>query len=36
MHNFPHYKAENFVQLQDGSDGAFAQAAKAILSKMSA
>lgn len=30
--NFPHYKQENFVLLDDDSDEAFAKAAKAIIS----
>ena len=31
VRNFPQYKAENFVQLEDDSDLAFSNAAKAIL-----
>jgi tRNA 2-selenouridine synthase len=34
IRNFPQYKMENFVQLENDSDEAFAQAAKAIVAKM--
>ena len=33
VRNFPQYKAENFVQLDNDSDEAFARAAKAIVTK---
>jgi tRNA 2-selenouridine synthase len=33
VRNFPQYKIENFVQLENDSDEAFAQAAKAIAAK---
>ena len=33
VRNFPQYKIENFVQLENDSDEAFAKAAKAIISK---
>jgi len=34
VRNFPQYKIENFVQLENDSDEAFAQAAKAIKAKL--
>ena len=34
VRNFPQYKIENFVQLENDSDEAFAQAAKAIAAKL--
>ena len=34
MRNFPQYNIENFVQLEDDSDEAFAKAAKAIVAKL--
>ena len=34
VRNFPQYKIENFVQLEDDSDEAFAKAAKAIVAKL--
>jgi tRNA 2-selenouridine synthase len=34
VRNFPQYKMENYVQLENDSDEAFAIAAKAILKKM--
>jgi tRNA 2-selenouridine synthase len=34
VRNFPQYKMENFVQLENDSDEAFAMAAKAIVKKM--
>jgi len=33
VRNFPQYKIENFVQLENDSDKAFAKAAKAIVTK---
>ena len=36
VRNFPQYKNENFVQLENDSDEAFANAAKAIVTKLSA
>ena len=36
VRNFPQYRIENFVQLDDDSDEAFARAAKAIVSKLGA
>ncbi|QWD69508.1 tRNA 2-selenouridine(34) synthase MnmH [Polynucleobacter sp. UB-Siik-W21] len=34
VRNFPQYKIENFVQLENDSDEAFAKAAKAIVAKL--
>jgi tRNA 2-selenouridine synthase len=34
VRNFPQYKIENFVQLENDSDEAFAKAAKAIVTKL--
>jgi len=34
VRNFPQYKIENFVALENDSDEAFAQAAKAIAAKL--
>jgi len=34
VRNFPQYKIENFVQLENDSDKAFAKAAKAIVAKL--
>jgi tRNA 2-selenouridine synthase len=34
IRNFPQYKIENYVQLENDSDEAFAQAAKAIVAKL--
>jgi tRNA 2-selenouridine synthase len=34
VRNFPHYRIENFVQLENDSDEAFAKAAKAIVQKL--
>ena len=34
IRNFPQYKIENFVQLENDSDEAFAKAAKAIVTKL--
>ncbi len=34
VRNFPQYKMENFVQLENDSDDAFAKAAKAIVAKL--
>ena len=34
VRNFPQYKKENFVQLENDSDEAFAEAAKAIVAKL--
>jgi tRNA 2-selenouridine synthase len=34
VRNFPQYKIENYVQLENDSDQAFAQAAKAIAAKL--
>ena len=34
VRNFPRYKIENYVQLENDSDQAFAQAAKAIAAKL--
>ena len=36
VRNFPHYKIENYVQLENESDEAFAKAAKAIVQKLGA
>ncbi len=36
VRNFPQYKIENFVQLENDSDEAFTKAAKAIVSKLKA
>ena len=36
VRNFPKYKIENFVQLENDSDEAFAKAAKAIVTKLGA
>ena len=36
VRNFPQYKIENFVQLENDSDEAFAKAAKAIVAKLKA
>ena len=36
VRNFPQYKIENFVQLENDSDAAFAKAAKAIVARLTA